>query len=449
MIKGWDGGKTHGLPDGRESGITRTDWKRWSEGASHAVLVRSVRAPCRDPPTHSANWYSTSPSTSTCTVCVAMRRSLGLLVASSLAAAQRESCECRGQSPVPVNSIPGMILDRTRTAHLANMMHKFDGRKEWRKDWLKHIKRDDPASNEACTICTVTEDIDTLPQNLGVLTGTQLLVDDYVLASTHGVERFIAEPQYHPQPVMTSSHKFEVQGRYGFGYPGSVHHNGTHFIMHYIAGQAHETPRLKHGHGKYGSMAVAVSGDGFDWSYRKALKFYSPENANGGEHCVLHDVHERDPALRWKMVHNCNLPPIDETCLATSADGITWTSKGHKWGRNTDRQSCLYHDKPGGDYDYMLPDEFATRNSFRDIRGLQLNHVGEAEFHQSLMDNGSIPFKTSQRWHLDQFKNEKVTRWEIRMPSCSLYLLTGARVYLRSTSTPSTCKREHFTRAST
>ena len=378
-----------------------------------------------------------------------MRRSLGLLVASSLAAAQRESCECRGQSPVPVNSIPGMILDRTRTAHLANMMHKFDGRKEWRKDWLKHIKRDDPASNEACTICTVTEDIDTLPQNLGVLTGTQLLVDDYVLASTHGVERFIAEPQYHPQPVMTSSHKFEVQGRYGFGYPGSVHHNGTHFIMHYIAGQAHETPRLKHGHGKYGSMAVAVSGDGFDWSYRKALKFYSPENANGGEHCVLHDVHERDPALRWKMVHNCNLPPIDETCLATSADGITWTSKGHKWGRNTDRQSCLYHDKPGGDYDYMLPDEFATRNSFRDIRGLQLNHVGEAEFHQSLMDNGSIPFKTSQRWHLDQFKNEKVTRWEIRMPSCSLYLLTGARVYLRSTSTPSTCKREHFTRAST
>ena len=64
---------------------------------------------------------------------------------------------------------------------------------------------------------------------------------------------------------------------------------------------------------------------------------------------------------------------------AVSADGLRWTSSGHKWGRNADRQGCLYHDALGGDYEYMLADEFPTPHSYRDIRGTQLVRVGDAE----------------------------------------------------------------------
>ena len=98
-------------------------------------------------------------------------------------------------------------------------------------------------------------------------------------------------------------------GRYGFGYPGSVNHNGTHFLMHYIAG-----PARREGIGKaatsFGAIAVAVSVDGLHWTHKRPLRFFTPLNSNGGEHCVLHDVHEADPKLRWKMVHNCNAPQV-------------------------------------------------------------------------------------------------------------------------------------------
>ena len=385
---------------------------------------------------------------------------------SLFAAAQRAPCQCGVQSLVPIAVNPGLAFDDSEAAELRSMMHAFDGRREFRPKW-KDIS---PSTIQNCTICSVNEDVSTLAQHLGELTGTQLFIDDYVVASAHGVERFIANPEYHPKPVMTSLYDFEAQGRYGFGYPGSVNHNGTHFIMHYIAGQASESVhgrgrakasggptastqdvalqmgsgsggggmlgRLKNwlarmfGMGgskdttckpcgvrapgnikeKMGSFAVAVSRDGFDWTHRMPLHFYTPKHHNGGEHCVLNDMYEQDPTMRWKMVHNCNLPTIDETCLAYSADGIKWISKGHKWGRNADRQACLYHDGPGRGYDYMLPDEFPTEHSFRDIRGVQLNHVGEADFRQSMMnDNLLIPFKNTGRWHLDRNENEKVS----------------------------------------
>ena len=128
---------------------------------------------------------------------------------------------------------------------------------------------------------------------------------------------------------MEATEHYEFNGRYGFGYPGSVNHNGTHFVMHYVAGQKVVAKGRSAKH-TVGHMAVAVSVDGFTWQ-KQRLDFFTVHAPSGVEHCVLLDEHERNPELRWKMVHNCNVP-VDETCLAVSADGITWMEKGHKWG---------------------------------------------------------------------------------------------------------------------
>ena len=117
-------------------------------------------------------------------------------------------------------------------------------------------------------------------------------------------------------------------------------------------------------------------------------------------------------------MHNCN-HPIDETCLAYSADGITWRAAGHKWGRNADRQGCLYHDSVGGGYEYMLPDEFPTPHSFRDIRGMQLNHVSDDAFRQALLSSdtagsdparGRVPFVPDGKWYFDRYRHEQYER---------------------------------------
>ena len=54
------------------------------------------------------------------------------------------------------------------------------------------------------------------------------------------------------ESVFSKSESWEKGGRYGFGFPGSVNHNGSHFIMHYVAGG--------------GRLGVAFSVDGFQWT---------------------------------------------------------------------------------------------------------------------------------------------------------------------------------------
>ena len=290
---------------------------------------------------------------------------------------------------------------------------------------------------EDCTLCRVSEDLSALTQHLGVLKGKQLFIDDYLINETSGVQRVLNKPLEHPSPVMEATEHYEFNGQYGFGYPGSVNHNGTHFVMHYVAGQKVVAKGRSAKH-TVGHMAVAVSVDGFTWQ-KQRLDFFTVHAPSGGEHCVLLDEHERNPELRWKMVHNCNVP-VDETCLAVSADGITWMEKGHKWGRNVDRQACLYHDSAGGDYDFMLPQEFATPHSYRDIRGTQLLHIGERDFLHALLNNmtvsrqgkrGRVPFKLESSWYLDRYN--KTERYEHVIYSQTRTLYEGVHLGLVTT----------------
>ena len=221
--------------------------------------------------------------------------------ADAAAAASKERCACgdaRGRVPIGDDA----SLDRSQPTRLAAAVRRFDTRhdKRTRSLDMRHLR--------ACMMCAVSEDANALPQHLGELRGKQLFVDDYLISSAVGVERFLASPEYHPEAVMSAAdERFEAHGRYGFGYPGSVHHNGTHFVMHYIAGRARHRSRVDARTGKtvkesVGAIAVAVSQDGFKWTGRRALDVFTPAGGNGGEHCVLHDVHEPEPSLRWKMV---------------------------------------------------------------------------------------------------------------------------------------------------
>ena len=318
---------------------------------------------------------------------------------------ETHSCACDDDGRVPIHG--DNQRHRSEVSRLGRLVHSLDGRNDTKVTSLEttwHLRE--------CLLCAASEHARDRPQHLGVLTGKQLFVDDHLVDSTSGVQRFLHEPLEHAAPVMEASKPFESNGKYGFGFPGSVNHNGTHFIMHYVAGQKYDRELNR----RVGRIGVAFSVDGFDWTRRRPLEFYVFLAPSGGEHCVLHDVHEPDASLRWKMVHNCNRP-VDETCLATSPDGISWVERGHKWGRNVDRQACLYHDRPGGGYDYMLPQEFATSHCWRDIRGTQLLHVSDDDFHRVLLGNstarqpkGRVPFKLDRMWYLDRFN--KLERYE-------------------------------------
>merc|ERR1712039_509167 len=73
----------------------------------------------------------------------------------------------------------------------------------------------------------------------------------------------------------------------------------------------------------------------------------------------------------------------DETCLATSPDGITWTDHGRKFSGQhhaTDTQPCLYHDELGGNYTYYTRRNFETYIDNRDTRGTGIYTVAETIF---------------------------------------------------------------------
>ena len=248
-------------------------------------------------------------------------------------------CECNERSLVPIaGDNPGV---NELATELARQIATYDRRKfgPRNKTVMPHLSE--------CTTCTVMEDLHSHPKHLGVLTGKQLLIDDYLLSSAKGIARFLKRPVEHGKPVLSASQPWEHNGEFGFGFPGSVNHNGTHFLMHYIPGRpkpsdgcgpeaclkrlcdtesGHQNAPCLDCHGENGQcvvqaregdaakmctgrnglttcwkceprrnrtqtpgakcsgfLAIAVSKDGINW-IKTPLRFFSFIGGNGGEH---------------------------------------------------------------------------------------------------------------------------------------------------------------------
>mmetsp|Transcript_30546 Transcript_30546/g.74394 ORF Transcript_30546/g.74394 Transcript_30546/m.74394 type:complete len:669 (+) Transcript_30546:132-2138(+) len=311
---------------------------------------------------------------------------------------------------------------------------------------LEGLRRKDVSHMERCMVCETREDPRFFPRTLGLLEGKQMLIDDYLIEAAENVDRSQEYPIELDGPVIEPSEPWEDR----VGFPGSVSHNGTHFMMHYrlVSGRLAGAKGVHHEFNKTLAdlLVAAVSEDGVRWEKHRA-RMVDPDgkrhngvvNYPSTDTCVLRDEHERRPRYRYKMTYNCfqngwqryeidndhepsyrRRRTIDHTCLATSPDGLRWEDHGRIFGGATDTQPCLYHDSPGN-YTYILRKDFHTAQATREIRGTQLYTISYDEFHRNLNEDGPLPFHLVTRFYLD--RNTKLERFQHQ-----IYAVTGSVV---------------------
>jgi len=280
-------------------------------------------------------------------------------------------------------------------------------------------------------LCDAQEDT-TESSPLGTLNGSQTFIDEYILDSISGIERFIPDPIEVENPIIQISERWEGEG---LGFPGSINHNGSHFILHYRTNFSSELSW----NSIQNSMGVATSKNGSNWQKQQCIvskKGYGGYINWGVDACVLYDEWDKNPSHRFKMVYNCSPPKdplsknqkrkefapqknldssvrnLDDTCIATSPDGITWTDHGRKFGKATDTQPCLSHHGYGENYTLVLRKDYGTAKMFREIRGTQFLTIREDIFQEYLpkKEEGTMPFEYLNEFYLDY--NGKEERYE-------------------------------------
>jgi len=339
------------------------------------------------------------------------------------------TCPCRAEADGVVPLRGGLAQPWKFTAQEKTLIEL--SKDFWHKEMPVEAGMEEPRHMSQCYSCHVREDPKRFPKVLGPLCGKQLLVDDYFIESASGVERFMEEPIDLGVDILRRDKKWEGSG---LGFPGSINHNGSHFVMHY---------RLKFSGGSccwFGktitnSVGFASSIDGVHW-HKEKCKVVAGQGgwmAWGIDQCVTFDKWDRNADARYKMVYNCQkhskkiaseekkqalaghpLPysldrPLDNACIATSPDGISWTDHGRKFGGAMDTQACLYHDRAGGNYTFILRQNFESTRYFREIRGTQLTTVSEAAFNENLYRNGKIPFEQITTFYFD--RSDKLERF--------------------------------------
>jgi len=283
-----------------------------------------------------------------------------------------------------------------RAANRKEEQHLLDVFASYLQDRMVRTTRQfDPRTTGAhmyrCIFCEAREDPARAPVAFGALHGKQLFVDDYLIESTLGVDRFLEEAIEEEHEVLRRSETWESKS---WGFPGSANHNGTHFVLHYTASRPLD--------GGMPHLAVATSADGANW--QKQLLNTSFRLFGGADFCVLLDKHEAEPLHRYKMVYNCHSPK-HFTCIATSPDGVAWRNYGRKFGRATDTLPCLYHER-AGTYELVIRQNWATPLYWRGIRGTQVLQVDEDSFKKGLESKASntvIRFELQSHWYFDRF----------------------------------------------
>ena len=140
----------------------------------------------------------------------------------------------------------------------------------------------------------------------------QLLVDDYVLASTSRLDRQLGEVVKHPHPVLLPDRPWDDPSAFG-GYLTVLRDEpADKFQMWYMAGEEN-------------GIGYAESEDGIHWTKPHVSsdgKTNIVFNARG-HMSVSIDPHETDPRHRYKSAY---YGPGVMAALAHSADGIHWSS---------------------------------------------------------------------------------------------------------------------------
>ena len=156
-----------------------------------------------------------------------------------------------------------------------------------------------------------------------VLHGKQLFIDDYVIADLKGVRKVLNQPVKHPRNPIMRKNKRE----YAISYGAVVwdRRESLYKLWYQIWSDPQDS---------IGTAGYAVSKDGIDWERPVTdevagtnLAIFEPREPWVGAPGVIIDSLETDPQRRYKMMYLAKPTLKGESlrsCVAFSADGIHW-----------------------------------------------------------------------------------------------------------------------------
>eukprot|EP00927_Polykrikos_kofoidii_P032522 TRINITY_DN27686_c0_g1_i1.p1 TRINITY_DN27686_c0_g1~~TRINITY_DN27686_c0_g1_i1.p1 ORF type:complete len:874 (-),score=134.42 TRINITY_DN27686_c0_g1_i1:60-2681(-) len=318
-----------------------------------------------------------------------------------------------GRDGAHTNVDPSLARRRPRVSRweeLAVLRELADAMDRRNPHWTS-MKDSDIEHLRHCVLCSAREEPQSRmrppAEEMLELHGRQLFVDDYLIETAKDVVRFLEAPQVYPQEVLGKTEEWEDDT---MGFPGSVNHNGSHFLMHYSSARITPGARVR--------LALAVSNNGFNW--RKQSLNLSFSISLGADFCVLLDELEPSPLLRYKMVYNCG-DIHNHGCLATSPDGIAWRGRGFKFPMWTDTLPCLYHDHESH-YELMLRREFPSPLLWRGVRGTQVLRIEANAFRRALaLPNARMNPELRREWYFDRHGKLEWVRRQAYAHSRTMY----------------------------
>ena len=262
---------------------------------------------------------------------------------------------------------------------------------------------------------------DTTVGGVRVLRGTELFVDDQMIASMAGTWRQLNQPVKHQQnPVLVKTSPFE-EGAPGYG---TVHYDAEKklFEMWYQGWKKTEGTST-------GQLHYATSRDGITWE-KPVLDKATGSNlvqhpAVQGFQCpgIILDRRETNPQRRYKMLFSCNPDGTAATWMTSAAfspDGIHWTpSQELPLIPFSDTQICPFWDTQRGRYVAFLrfgppntrlisrtesEDFFNWSPKITVLRRTRMDAVQQTQFYQM----APMPYKNVYLGAIGAYHNESL-----------------------------------------
>ena len=163
-----------------------------------------------------------------------------------------------------------------------------------------------------------------------LLGGKQLFIDDYIIDEMHGVTKVLNQPVKHPKnPLAVPDLPWEKNGFYANG--SAIYDPEARLFKIWVHIWKHQDDELAATVGLYGYL---TSTDGVQWRKpiinrgEKSNRVLPPLGTNSfSGQGIMKDPIEKDPARRFKMIYTENAdkkPGEFQTSAAYSPDGVVW-----------------------------------------------------------------------------------------------------------------------------